>query len=377
MTISIRTISIFALLIMVACVEPFTTPGSITADSYLVIDGFLNASTSSASIKLTRAVALSVSMPNPPEEKATVTIEGENGTSFALTETDKGIYEADNMNVDGSVSYRLKIKTATGQSYSSEDIVLKRSPVLDSVSWRPEATGTRFYVSGHDPLNETTFYRYLYVDTWEYRVTYPSDWKKVGITPVFRNPVTEQVYTCWRSSLSTDILTVSTKQLSKDVVSMFPINFIPQGSRELSRLYSINVQQRAITQQEFEYWDLIRKTTETLGGLFDPLPTQVLGNVHNDNDPDEDVLGYFSGGFVQEKRLFLRNSELPGYLEGVTPYDFECSTTFIPLAHPELAGDNVFVSTVGIPPIGWTVSTPNCADCRSLGGDNVKPDFWP
>ena len=145
----------------------------------------------------------------------------------------------------------------------------------------------------------------------------------------------------------------------------------------LSRTYSVLVQQRAISQEEFEYWDLIRKTTESLGGLFDPLPSQAIGNIQNDNDPKEQVLGYFTGGFVQEKRIFVTQADLPPDLQVVDPWDFPCETRLIPYGNPEQSGTDVLLSTVGIPPTQWLVGTPNCSDCTTLSGSNVKPDFWP
>lgn len=366
---------------MMACVEPYAPHEIKSAESYLVVDGFLNGSTKSAEIKLTHAIALSQDIPIPAEEKATVTVESANGTVFPLTETDKGIYTASNLNFDETAAYRLRIKTAGGSSYSSDYVTLRKSPSFDSVVWRTKTVGNtqgiQFYANGHDPLNQTTFYRYRFTETWEFRATYVSDWRKSGDTPILRDPITEQVYTCWRTQGSIQVLTVSTRNLSEDVVSMYPINFIPKGSRMLSRTYSILVQQRAISQEEYEYWDLIRKTTESLGGLFDPLPSQVVGNVHNDDDASEEVLGYFTGGYVQEKRIFVSFLELPGDLQTVDPYDFPCETRTIPYSQPELSGGDVLLSTIGIPPTAWLVGTPNCSDCTTLGGKNVKPDFWP
>ena len=376
MRLRLQTILMIPLL-AAACVEQYLPPVTDVNVDYLVVDGFLNGSAGTASIILTRAIPLGVNVVNPPEENATVNIENVNGSTFALPETKEGIYEAKDLDLDETTAYRLRIHTNDGSSYTSDYIKLRKSPALDSVSWKPEAGGTRFYVSGHDAANQTKYYRYLFTETWEYRVTFPSDWKKVDGQPVFRNQVTEQVYTCWRSALSTEILTASTKKLSTDVVSMLPINFIKKGSRMLSRTYSLNVQQRAISQEEFEYWELIRKTTENLGGLFDPLPSQVIGNVHNDDDAAEQVLGYFTGGFVQEKRIFVKLLDLPNELQIVDPYDFLCEKYFVPIAQPELAGADVFVESVGIPPIGYNVAIPNCADCRSLGGDTIKPDYWP
>ncbi len=376
----VQTVFIFALFMMGACVEPYPPPSSLTNADFLVVDGFLNATSTSATVKINHSVSLDSSSPYPPEEGANVSIVTDGGESLPLAEVGKGVYEADNLSIDPSKTYKLNIVTSKGASYSSDYVELRHAAVLDSVVFRGEVTGdnrgTRFYVNSHDPLNETNYYKYLFTETWEYRVTYVSDFKKDGFRPVYRDP-SEQVYTCWRSVNSTEILTVSTKRLSTDVVTMFPINFIPRGSRTLSRMYSINVQQRSISQDEFEFWDQIRKTTENLGGLFDPLPSQVVGNVHNDSNPDETVLGYFSAGYVAEKRIFVKFQDLPGALQAVDPYEFVCETKFIPIDQPELVGDLVYISQVGIPPVGYSAAPAICADCRVLGGDNFKPSFWP
>lgn len=361
---------------MAACVEPYPPPSSLAEVNYLVVDGFLNGTSRSAVVRLTRATPLAAAVPNPPEEDASVSVENIEGGSSTLSEVDEGIYQVDNLDVSPSSSYRLRIVTKSGSSYVSDYVMIRNAPVLDSVSWRPEPEGTRFYVSGHDPSNSTTYYRYLFTETWEYRVPYYSFWKKVGGLPVFRDPITEQVFTCWNSTLNTEVLTTSTRRLDSDIVSMFPINYIRKGSRMLSRTYSINVQQRAISQEEFEYWDQIRKTTESLGGLFDPLPSQVVGNIRSE-DPGEVVLGYFGGAFVAEKRIFVNNADLPDDLMVVDGYDFTCELRFVPIDQPELAGADTFVEQIGQPPIGYTVAIPNCADCRSLGGENKEPSFWP
>lgn len=383
-TKKIATVLISSLVVMAACIEPYFPKGVTEATSLLVIDGFLNASDGSASVTLTHAIPLSENIPFPAEKGANVTIRSADGESvFHLAETSDGVYKADNLNCNPTSAYSLHIETSNGKSYTSDNIQLRRSPQLDSISWRGDnqgggsLKGIQFYVNGHDPNNQTTYYRYLFTQTWEYRATFVSDWKKTGGMPAFRDPITEQVYTCWNSTISTSVLVVSTKNLDSDVVSMYPINFIPKGSRMLSRIYSINVQQRATSAEEFAYWEMIRKTTESLGGLFDPLPSQVVGNVHNDNDTQEQVLGYFSGGYVQEKRIFVKFLDLPDDLQRVTPYDFTCEARIIPYNQPELAGNDDFLTTVGIPPTGWLVAPPLCSDCRQFGGENIKPSYWP
>ena len=361
---------------MAACVDPYTVPATKEEANFLVVDGFLNGTTGVANVKLTHAIQLDENVPPPAEAHADVKVESESGQLISLTEIKDGIYQAEEVTFDTSKKYRLRIKTSAGASYSSDLVPIRQSPVLDSVSWRPEATGTRIYVSGHDPANQTIYYRYLFTETWEYRSELVSYFKKVNFQPVYRQP-NEQVYTCWNSTFNQDVLTTSTKRLSSDRVSMFPVRMLAKGSLLLGRTYSINVQQRAITQEEYEYWELIKKTTQSLGGLFDPLPSQVVGNVHNENDVNDKVLGFFTGGFVQEKRIFIGFYDLPGYLRTVDDRMLTCLPTFIPINHLELVGDLTYLEQIGQPPTGYTAVQGTCADCRALGGDTLRPKFWP
>jgi hypothetical protein len=375
----LQLIFFLALFIMGACVDPYPAPGSLGNTNYLVVDGYLNASKDSVSVKINYSVPLAEGKSSPPEEGANVTITTQGGETISLSEVDNGVYAASNLTLNATAGYQLHIVTTKGASYSSDQITLRPAPVLDSVSWKAELgtqePGIRFYVSGHDPLGQTYFYRYLYTEEWEYRAAYTSDFKKDGYQPVIRMP-NEQVYTCWKPSSSTEILTASTKKLTSDIVSMLPLTFINYGSIKVSRMYSINVMQMAVSEAEYEYWELIKKTTENLGGLFDPLPSQVIGNVHNDNDPREQVLGWFGGGFVAEKRIFVSVNDIPGQLRHVDT-DIICETKFFKLAELSQVGDLIWVSSVGIPPTGYTAASPACADCTFLGGENKKPSYWP
>jgi len=368
-----------ALLVMTACVDPYPAPGSLGNTKYLVVDGYLNASKDSVSVTINYSVPLDEGISSPPEEGANVSITSSSGESISLNEVDRGLYVASNLTLNTSDNYKLHILTKAGTSYSSDAITLRPAPVIDSVSWKAELgtlePGIRFYVSGHDPTGQTNFYRYLYTEEWEYRADFNSDFKKDGYMPVVRMP-NEQVYTCWKGSHSTEVIIVSTKNLTSDVVSMLPMTFINYGSIQLSRMYSINVKQMAISQTEYEYWQLIKKTTESLGGLFDPLPSQVTGNVHNDNNDKEQVLGWFGGGYVAEKRIFVSVNDIPAQLQHVVK-DVICETKYFKLSELNQVGDLVWVSSVGIPPTGYTAASPACADCTFLGGDNKKPSYWP
>ena len=61
---------------------------------------------------------------------------------------------------------------------------------------------------------------------------------------------------------------------------------------------------------EYEYLQDLQRVTESVGGLFDSQPYEILGNIRS-MDPSIPVLGFFSAGFINEKRTFVRFSDLP------------------------------------------------------------------
>lgn len=371
------------------CVEPYLPPDGIGVGGQMVVDGFLNATTKSVRVKLSRALTLADANQSPAESNASVKIESNKGTVYTLTETSDtsrpGIYTASNLVLDAGAEYTLKIVTESGRSYSSDPVKLRQPPAMDSIVWRPskegiQPAGITFYVNTHDSEKNTRYYRWSFIESWEYTMQFYSFFKKDGSNrPVVRDSG-EHVFRCYGSLPSTNIMVESTTRLSDDRVTMFPIHFIRRGDRKLQRKTRLIVQQYAITQSEFEFWQLMRKTTETLGGLFDPMPSQVLGNVHSDDNSSENVLGFFSGGFVTEKRIYVGLRDLPGYLSAVDPITSLCNARQVPLASiPQDVGINEeYVTTYGFPYIeGYLVAPAQCVDCTNLGGTNSTPPDWP
>lgn len=364
------------LLLAVACVEPYNPPREKSDFlGYLVVDGYLDGNNGAATVKLSRSTELNAYMPSPGELEADVVVEAENGGSISLSEGYDGLYTADQITFDPNANYRVHITTKNGLTYTSDFIEMRQSPSFDSVVWRPEDTGVRFFVNGHDDTGKTRYYQYLYTETWSYGVPFVSHYKNIGGMPVKRNK-NELVSDCWDSRQSADVLVSATTGLQKDEVTMFPIFFLPKGTRKLEDLYSVIVEQRAISEQEYSFWQLLRKTNESLGGLFDPIPSQVLGNVHSDDNPRETVIGHFTGGFPKQIRIFLTLPQLPKYLRDLDPYSFECSISDYVVGSNSELGSLIFVE-VHTPPNTYFMTSPNCGDCRTLGGDTIRPKFWP
>lgn len=376
MKLRAQTGVVFLLLFASACLEQYNLPREAnSSNGYLIVDGYLDGNNGAATVTLARSVDLVSYSPNPSETEAEVSVETEAGGTFPLKEGANGLYTGDHLLFDPRMNYRLHVVTKDGKSYTSDYIKMKQSPSFDSVVWRAEEQGIRFFVNGHDDSGQTKYYKYLYNETWSYGVPFVSHYKNIGGLPVKRNK-NELVSDCWISRSSGDVLVKSTNNISKDAVIMFPIFFLSRGTRKLQDVYSVIVEQRAISEAEYSFWEMIRKTNDSMGGLFDPLPSAVVGNVRSENDSSEPVLGYFSGGFPKQIRIFLTLSELPKYLQDLDALSFECGVDDFIVGGTESIGTQIFLD-VHIWPSLYFVTSANCGDCRSLGGDTIRPKFWP
>jgi hypothetical protein len=382
----VLTKPVFIAILFIGCIEPYQAPEISENISIMVVDGFLNATEGSATVRLSRAVALSKKDGYPAEMGALVKIGSENGDSFVLLEQDSGRYFANGLTVDPSTTYRLTVRTSDNREYTSDYVSVIRTPAIDSVTWRPEADGITMLINTHDDAESSRYYVWDYVETWEYRAPWPSYYTNVNKMVVPRK-FEDIAAICYKTEPSTKIIVGSTVRLSNDVVRDFPLTYIQSGTPRISILYSIVVRQRVINKIEFEYLQDLQRVTESVGGLFDSQPYEILGNVRA-QDATVPALGYFSAGFVEEKRSFVRLTDLPDNLQK-WPYhycelDTMCS---IPaMLRPDLRcvldidnmPENSFL-VASLDPYfpGYSYTNERCADCRFQGGVLTKPDFWP
>jgi len=371
---SLRQIILFIVLMHFGCVEPYNPPAIEELVDLMVVDGFIDASSNAADVRLSRATPLSETGAGTPEQFAAVAIEDDEGNSFPLNEVEPGKYVLSHGDFSFSKKYRVVIVSQNSKNYHSDFIELTRTPSIDSVNWKPgfQHRGIDIHVNTHDDLRKTQYYQWTFEETWEYTASYPTSFRiKNGVVL----PIEEDLYHCWSSDASTEILVGSTVQLSADVIREFRLLSIPVPSLRLSYRYSMLVKQRALSKEAYDFYFQLKKTTESLGGLFDPMPAQVLGNMHSDN-PDEPVLGYFSGGETAENRIFIALTDLPRDLIDLPRYS--CPVDSVTVEEIPTTSDIVLINSYGPREIlGYTTAYDrNCMDCRDEGGSITMPDFW-
>jgi hypothetical protein len=371
-----------AVILLSDCKDRYAPPVLANSVNFLVVDGFLNNSADSTFIRLSHTRELDSSLLNSGENNAQMTIEDDRGnTLYNFREIgSNGSYTLPGINLDVNTKYRLRIKTVSGKEYLSDEITVKQTPPIDSINWIKDDKGVTIYSNAHDISGITKYYRWEYIETYQYRSTLISR-LKYDITAPYHiggRPDSEFIYTCWKTNNTPGLLLATSENLSADIISQNPIRFISNNSVELSVKYSILLKQYSLTKEAYTYLQNLRKFTELTGSIFDAQPLEITGNIHAINNNNEPVLGYVTACNMDTMRIYITNDE-------VAPWIFNPSCTKFLVPRNTDSVDSYFSSGAYIPveylnssPISPIWGTLNeCADCRALGGTTTKPNFWP
>ena len=366
------TVILFICILFGACKESFTPTVKTTNSNLLVVEGFINI-TDSTFIKLSRTVTVADNkITTNPEIGATLTIESETNQVYALKEESAGLYNVPFSNLDRTKKHRLKIRTAKGVNYASDFTEAKVAPAIDDIGFTTKENGLQVHVSTKDPTNQSKYYRWEFEESWIFNAKYNSllIYKQ---RLVERQPTTENIFQCWGSAKSTTIVLGSSTKLNQDVISQSPLVFIPSESEKIGVKYSVLAKQYVLTKDAYEFWENLRKNTESLGSIFDAQPSQLTGNIHNVTDNLEPVIGYIGVGTMQAKRIFISKSELPALWKVKYPYD--CfPDVILPINVVQTFSSGKFI------PIEYTTDgvlgiSRECGDC-TIRGTNKQPIFW-
>ncbi|MBC8054520.1 MAG: DUF4249 domain-containing protein [Sphingobacteriaceae bacterium] len=372
--------------VIAGCRDAFEPMINAPATGYLVIEGFINSSVGRTTIQLSRTGQFAQNGPGP-EARASVEIIGEKSNSYALKEKQPGIYESDLLNLTDQ-SCRLKIKTFDGKVYQSDLISRVETPEIDSVSWRRTSDGLRISVNTHDDSNRSKYYKWTFEETWEVRSVFTSLYKFVTkIDPVTKKPIIEAVerqpgeekllFFCWKSNVFDGLMLGSTAKLSRSVITQ-PVTFIPAESEQLGVLYSIEVEQIALDEKGYEFFNKLKTDTELSGSIFNRQPTELKGNFQCITNPAESVIGYVGFSSKKRKRIFISEVEAQWNYAVLCEIPF----TILPVSDTLKKYSDRYTPLYMEPETQTTpqllfVAGKRCVDCTSRNASNVRPVFWP
>ena len=367
--------------IVFACRDPYKPGIDSSSESYLVIEGVLNAGNGPTSLFLSRTFKLDDTAVLRTERNAMVTVEGKDNTTRQLVMTGDGMYTSPNLNLVLNQEYRLRIVTTAGKEYLSDYVMARQTPPIDDITFHQSDKGVQIHVTTHDNGSGTRYYLWSYDETWEIRTYFFSKYKYVlaNDTVLPRSP-TEDVSTCWKYGSSHDILIGTSTAYEIDTIPEAPVRFIGNGDEKLAVRYSILVKQTALDKKGYEFYELMKKNTESIGTIFDPQPSQVKGNIHSVSDPNEQVIGNITVTSIEEKRIFIEAADLDRWR-----FTQFCTTDTVandPDSIYKAYGtgwdvyDAIFSRTQPGVIEAYKFSIRSCVDCTKRGGDLSRPSYW-
>lgn len=328
-----------------ACVEPYGVTFE-TAKEYIVVDGVLtdldvpqfislsktNPEATNESSEFTQTIWTKGLSTLPLEKaKAKVIV---NGTQvLSLTETEPGIYQLP-ANFKGKVgdAYELEFLTEKGKFYKSSSEIM---PPVSAVNraydvFNPKGIpklseyygeftpSNDIYLDFDDPAGEKNFYRWQWT-LWELQKTcttcnqgkyYLFDAENGVDGDCFKDLTLKYNdiydYTC--EDLCWDIF------YSKDITIFSDIYTNGQGQKDklvaqIPLLQSnpclVSLQQNSLTPNAYRFLKLIQDQANNSGTLADTPPAPIQGNVTNQKDKNELIIGFFTASSVSEYRTML------------------------------------------------------------------------
>ena len=370
----------FLLLCMYSCIEPFH-PEIKESQDMLVINGSISDKPGWHFVEVSRSSPYN----EPgfiPEKGCVVRVEDENGRGVTYSEYQPGIYRAD---LDESFlgvnnAYRLNVYTQDGMEYQSDYDSLLACPPIDSlyyeielpVSDDPNITylgGVQFYVDIKGERGDSRNFLWKLEETYEYRSYYLIQYLWENDSVYEFDTATDSINRCYTGGSILEIYTASSRYLVANELNKYPLNYVSAKFPQLRFEYGLLVTQYSLSDEAFLYWEKIRTLTDEEGSLYEKQPANADGNIHNVNDPEEQILGFFYASQEREKWIQLKRPFLMYIL------DAPCWLELANLDELESGSYMVSVDEDGMgPPYG--TGDKDCFDCRLLGGILEPPAYW-
>ncbi len=357
---------ILVYLVITSCIDQIDV--TLGEEPVLIVDGIITDQFGPHQVKLGFSTGFNKNalFENTPEEVegALVEIVDDAGIREALTDQGNGIYFSRGA-LKGEVgkSYHVEVHLSDGKTYRSLPECLM--PTAQITNGAFEKTSVDILTSGatasedrivfkidfQDNPQEVDYYRWRYQGT--YQVFAPCGARPDSCIVACPNggPCWQTVADCWATAFDFQFLKTGNDQLTngKQVQNM-EVYSTPLD-RQFNIGYSSLIQQFALTERAYTYWEALENQINSTGSIFEAPSFQIQGNLRSVENPQEFVLGYFGASGVTSTRVFVDRSDVG-----------------------EFFGD---IPCEGCTPSAGNCIPAECVDCRQWPATGIKPYFWP
>ena len=318
------------------CQEPFV-PETESVPHALVVEGYLGTQDALQTVTLSYSFNFGGRQDYAAEKGATVFVTDEQGNRFDYYETSQtGIYRSrpeDNIKGEVGHTYTLHIITQDSVEYASTPQTIRACPIPLNLTCKPATqevltedaygdplelyyNGINIDASSNGILNSGNFYQYVWNAYEEHFTVIPHP---VGADYYYEHRRLSSNYLSVVRTGNADgiagyalrnkILVFVSWQYLNDFT---PYIFIRDSINKDSITYYssfkgllFKLEQRSLTPEAYEFWNGAEKQLNASGSLFDPIASQVNGNIYCVSDPGKTVYGIFTAYDVKDKYGYL------------------------------------------------------------------------
>lgn len=365
------------------CIKPYTPKLKTSSTEKYVIQGMVSNQEGWQEVNV--SITSSVNEPRYiPIDFCEVKIIDDQNNIFDLINIGNGTYKAW-MTSDELVigrGYKIKVIMEDGIILESDYDYIPKGPAIGDVYYEVEQhhidypegwlMGVQFYTNMIGENSDSRYYRWKLTETYEYHSVYPLEFYYNGEVQQV-NPPDSSEMVCYKTDIVDQIFTLSTASFNSNSINRFPLHYIENTRPNLGILYSLLIEQMAVSRAAYFYWDQLRQNNEEQGGLYSTQPLAVKGNIRNVSLPEHEVLGFFQACYMSTKRIFVEPKP-----EFELNYSDRCYPEPLRFGFIEISPRDYpayLLSVDGFP--STTILNDECIFCTQRGGVTQKPDFWP
>jgi len=310
---------VFFAISLVSCEEYYNANLEVVP-ALMVVESHLTNDINQNFVKLTKSIGFNNTNQAERISGAKVELIEINGQTAKGNESGIGYYTFTKVPVPGK-KYLLRI-TYQKDIFDSEPVIMPPLPTIDTlyskhtldISFRTDAFGspTQVETPGRNicidaPISTSLeYYRF----NWQAII----QWLYQPIPPVGAMGPPPPAYYGWISSYQTGLFNIAgPKEFSiSDKVKSHPILFLGYDSRayldssaQIPQGWIVIIDQYGIPKASYDFHEKLNKQLSAEGSLFDPVLTQVYGNIHCVTDSKKIVVGFFDLNSYRQYRYFL------------------------------------------------------------------------
>lgn len=351
-------------------------------ENQLVVDGQITDAPGPYTIKLSRSGKVQSLSLWTPFSDCTVQVKDNMGNAYDFHEIQPGIYQSDSTAFRGIAgrSYQLSVSTGEGELVESALDELMPGLKIQSIDAELEhkddpdlfygRDGYQFYLNTETPASKDNYILWRLQTTYKFRTDYGifSYIDKNGQYQLMASG--DSLRTCYKNADVLKILLLNTSDFAKPEIKHYPLYYEDNYTKALSIRYSLKVNQYTINESAFNYYNTIKKISESGGNLYTTQPFQVGNNLKNVTHSDKPVLGYFLVAGISEKRIFVNKPPIVFRYDMCHPGEPQRFIVEKMLNRPDL-WPVYFAETE----MGMYYLDQECVNCLT-NGTQAKPSFW-